>query len=326
MKTVIIGESAVAIDIQGLFEKLGVSAIRVPPSDVTRSEAVRQSELIIDASSLAVDEKRGLLQSVAEWGPSNAIVCSDESFIPRQELLEGLDRNFRNRFAICHFFIPTANLSLVELVSGDDLDPTVESRLGEFLASRLQRSVMKCPDIPGFIANRIGLFFAFRSVKLALTGGLRPDQADRILATQFGVPKLGAFGLFDLVGFDVMKLIAEGLMRRLPSADAWHECDLSEIKCLSRAREVAGVDPLRFYRRDSLGKRMVLDLATLEFVPCSDDAVDPRSQAIFLSQLRRELKDYCAMIADATGMRPDDINAVLCKGFGWRQGPFTIFK
>lgn len=327
MKPVIIGDGPVAMDIHELFERGGLSPIRVAVADVARSATVCQADCVIDASSLPPEAKRELYRSLVGRVSPQAILCTDESVVPRSELIAGFDADWRNRFAICHFFIPTAHLTLVELVGGDYLDAEAERQFMSLLTGPLQRSVMPCPDAPGFVANRLGLFVAFRAVHLAITGGLRPDQADGILAAKFGLPRLGAFGLFDLVGFDVMIAIAEDLRQRLPPDDAWQACDLARIDAMRRARNAASSNPLRFYRKDkATGARQVLNLATLGFTPCGDTTVDASRQAAFVEQLRNELVSYCTMVSESMGLAPEAIDVVLCKGFGWRQGPFALLK
>lgn len=327
MTAVIVGDAGVAADIFGLFERAGLPAVRVAVADAAHAEVVAQADVIVDACSLPLESKRELFSSLAKCCSHDAILCSDESVVPRHELLDGIDREFRRRFAICHFFIPTANLTLVEMVTGDEMDPKLERQLTDLLERQLQRNVLKCPDTPGFIANRIGLFFAFRSVLLAADQGMRPDQADRILAARFGVPRLGAFGLFDLVGFDVMVSIAENLMHRLPSSDAWRGCDFRKNMLLGNARDAAGAGGLRFYRKDKTsGERKALDLNAHDFVSCSDDVIDPNREAEFVARLESELGAYCTKVAESTGVVPDAIDEVLCKGFAWRQGPFALLN
>lgn len=184
---------------------------------------------------------------------------------------------------------------------------------------------MRCPDTPGFIANRIGLFFAFRGAKLAISHGIRPDHADQILASRFGLPRLGVFGLFDLLGFDVMNAIKESLQARLPQSDAWQGCGLGGDVMPDAARQTAG--GLRFYRKDKItGERSVLDLKTRAFVSCSSGTVAANGEAEFVAQLNSELGAYCAHLAESTGVAADVIDSVVCKGFGWRRGPFALLK
>lgn len=136
MTVVVIGDGPVAADIFGLFERAGLPAVRVAVADAAQSEAVASAELIIDACSLPVQAKRDLFWSLERSCSSDAVICSDESVAPRQELLEGLDPSLRRRFAICHFFVPTASLALVEFITGGEIDPGAEVVCSRFWRAR----------------------------------------------------------------------------------------------------------------------------------------------------------------------------------------------
>lgn len=325
MTAIVVGDGVVAADIYDLFLRAGLPAVRIATSDISQAECIGQAGLIIDACSLPPEPKRNVLRLLAERCSRDAIFCSDESVVPRSELLQGIDGEICRRFAICHFFIPTAHLALVELIVGREVDPVIQLRLTDILEKQLQRSVFRCPDTPGFVANRIGLFFVFRSMLLAASHNLRPDQADRILTARFGVPRLGAFGLFDFIGYNVMVSIADGLRARLPGSDAWHDCDIGKNAMLARARDAGQDGNLRFYNKDKVTKeRSVLDLTTLDFVPYSNDTIDAVRESRFVAQLNSELDAYCAKFVESTGVAPDIIDAVMREGFGWRQGPFAL--
>jgi hypothetical protein len=90
MTTVVVGDGNVAADVFKLLERRGVRAVRVATSEAPRANQIRSAGLIVDASSLEPEAKRKLLLSLFECGPREAIVCSDESVIPRHELLSGV--------------------------------------------------------------------------------------------------------------------------------------------------------------------------------------------------------------------------------------------
>lgn len=46
---------------------------------------------------------------------------------------------------------------------------------------------------------------------------------DKIFTSCLGLPSTGIFGLYDLIGHDVMKLISSSLLASLPSDDAYHK-------------------------------------------------------------------------------------------------------
>ncbi len=71
---------------------------------------------------------------------------------------------------------------------------------------------MECKDTPGFIANRIGVYWLMLGPLIeAIRLGVTPEQADAVDGQAMRAsPKTGVFGLFDLIGIDLMPLIAKG--------------------------------------------------------------------------------------------------------------------
>jgi 3-hydroxyacyl-CoA dehydrogenase len=208
----------------------------------------------------------------------------------------------------------------------EEIERDVRSYLAEFLENSLERTVVKCPDTLGFIANRIGLFFAIRGAILAMEYGVRPDHADMLLPAHFGVPRLGVFGLFDLVGFEVMNSIAESMRVRLSKADPWQSCELTR-ETLRGAYGASREAGFRFYRQDgATGDRKGLDLASLEYIPRTDDSIDSKRGARLVAQLACELEACCFKVIESTNVTPDVVDQVMCSGFGWCQGPFSLLK
>lgn len=325
MNVVIIGEAEVASDLFRLFERAGLAPLRIALPDVEHSKALAGADIVVEASSLPVDAKRELLRLLARRSSDQAIICSDESVISRAELLEEIEGNLRQRFAVCHFFIPTEKLALVELVTGGELKETHERRLTDILEQRLARNVLKCGDTPGFVANRIGLFFAFRAVQFATELRLRPDLADALLAVRIGVPRMGAFGLFDLVGFETMASIAQSLKERLPKNDAWQKCDAGPHAPSRIMRDAMSRGAHRFYQKDpATGNRSAFDHNVGDFVSCSGDAVEDSRYDEFERRLRSELDDYCGVVVKSSQITPAIVDLALRQGFGWKQGASAL--
>jgi hypothetical protein len=96
----------------------------------------------------------------------------------------------------------------------------------------LGKSIVRCKDSPGFIANRLGIYWLQVGVVEAIDAGLTVEEADAVIGRPVGVPKTGVFGLIDLVGLDLMPHINGSLAKALPQSDAFHGAnrDLPLIK------------------------------------------------------------------------------------------------
>ena len=73
-----------------------------------------------------------------------------------------------------------------------------------------------CNDTPGFIGNRLGVYFIQRAFKATLDHGLTVEQADAMLGRPIGVPKTAVFGLMDLVGIDLVPHVTSSMLEHLP--------------------------------------------------------------------------------------------------------------
>ncbi|MCQ6964010.1 3-hydroxyacyl-CoA dehydrogenase family protein [Aromatoleum toluolicum] len=80
------------------------------------------------------------------------------------------------------------------------------------------KTVIRCADRPGFIGNRLGIFWMQLALREAVALGLTVEEADAVMRV-CGFPKTGVFGLWDLVGIDLMPSAVESLGALLPPQD-----------------------------------------------------------------------------------------------------------
>ncbi|MFX5701265.1 3-hydroxyacyl-CoA dehydrogenase family protein, partial [Acinetobacter baumannii] len=67
----------------------------------------------------------------------------------------------------------------------------------------LGKEVVRCKDTPGFIANRIGIYWSYVAMSLAFKHGLTVEETNALVGKPMGIPKTGIFGLGDLTGIDL---------------------------------------------------------------------------------------------------------------------------
>ena len=53
--------------------------------------------------------------------------------------------------------------------------------------------------------------------------GLSVEEADAVFGRPLGIPKTGIFGLYDLIGIDLMADVLKSFIRELPPSDPFHE-------------------------------------------------------------------------------------------------------
>ncbi len=173
---------------------------------------------IIEAVLERLDIKHSLYKKLDEHRKEGSVVSSNTSTLPLHKLVEGMPDSFRNDFMITHFFNPPRYMRLLELVGGDCTNEAIDS-IRNFCDVRLGKSVVDCKDTPGFIANRIGVFWITKGLLDAIELGITVEEADSVMSRPVGIPKTGIFGLMDLIGIDLMPLIANAFSETLPEDD-----------------------------------------------------------------------------------------------------------
>ena len=173
-------------------------------------------DLVIEAVLENLEIKKDLYQKVDAHRRSDCIVTSNTSTIPLDHLVADMPEDFREHFAVTHFFNPPRYMRLLELVAGSVTRAGVITALRDFGDRLLGKSVVDCKDTPGFIANRIGILWMGVAVRFAFEDGITVEEADAIIGKPMGIPKTGIFGLLDLVGIDLQPHVERAMLSLLP--------------------------------------------------------------------------------------------------------------
>ncbi len=295
---------------------------------------------VIEAIVERLDLKQALYRRLAELHRPGTAVSSNTSTIPLGSLLEGLPEPFARDMLITHFFNPPRYMRLLEVVPGPATDPALVARVSSFCDEVLGKSIVRCKDTPGFIANRIGTYWLQRGVNAAIDAGLSVEEADAVMGRPFGIPKTGVFGLLDLVGLDLMPHIDASMTALLAPEDAFV---VGQRANPLLARMIGDGYTGRkgkggFYRinREAGKIRESIGLVTGVYEP-SRGATLPAAlkdmRALVAAEDRYGRYAWAVMgdvLAYAASLVPaisDDIvgvDAAMRLGFNWKQGPFEI--
>jgi len=163
--------------------------------------------------------KHATYEKIENARKKGSIVSSNTSTIPLHKLVEGQPDSFAKDFMITHFFNPPRYMRLLELIVGEKTDPKAVETIREICDVKLGKGVVQCNDTPGFIANRLGVYWLTAGINEAIKQGVSIELADAVMSKPVGIPKTGVFGLIDLVGIDLMPKLAESLLSSLPEDD-----------------------------------------------------------------------------------------------------------
>jgi 3-hydroxyacyl-CoA dehydrogenase len=224
----------------------------------------------------------------------------------------------------------------------------VTETLARFCDVNLGKGVIRCHDTPGFIANRIGMMWMQAGLNAALDHGLTVTEADAVAGTVMGFPSTGLFGLFDLVGIDLMPHLAASMSATLPKGDAY----LGMIRDIPIIDRMIGTGYIgrkgkggfyRMVREGGTRRKESIDLETGEYgAPKSvsfaslDAALADRKTGLktLLSGSDKGARFAWGMLAptfayaaDLVGEIADtlvEIDAAMKLGYAWIYGPFEL--
>jgi 3-hydroxyacyl-CoA dehydrogenase len=289
--------------------------------------------------------KQSLYQKLNAVCKQDCLISSNTSTLPLALLVKDMPDSFKRRFMITHFFNPPRYMRLLELVSSAETDSTFVEFVSQFADIKLGKNCVTCKDTPGFIGNRIGIYWLLYGLLDAIKNGITVEQADAVMSAPFGIPKTGIFGLLDLVGLDLIPSILKGMKLALPPQDAFHEVNhLPDIvqKMISEGytgRKGKGgfyrlnkVDGARIKESINLvtGDYAKSDKADLSAIKDAQKAglqallshSDPVAQYAW-----RVLSHTLCYAANLVSEISDDItgiDAAIRDGYNWKFGPFEL--
>ncbi len=304
---------------------------------------------ICEAVLERLDVKHTTYKKIDAVRKKGSIVTSNTSTIPLLRLIEGLPDSFVQDFAVTHFFNPPRYMRLFELVGGPKTRPDVLDTLRRFADVALGKEVVACRDTPGFIANRIGIFWSLVATQKAVDLGLTVEEADSIVGRPMGVPSTGIFGLMDLTGIDLKPHVLGSMRSLLPNSDAFHVHydEKHPLNALTERmikdgytgrkgkggfyRMVKGADGAKVKEALDLktGAYRVTEKADLASAKAGKDGLrtlveHPDKGGQYAWQVLSHVLKYAADLAPEIADSIRSIDEAMKAGYAWKYGPFQL--
>ena len=166
---------------------------------------------IIEAIIEQPAPKRQLFEQLERVISPTAIISTNTSAIPVRTLVESRTEPFRRRFLGTHFFNPPRYLHLLEVIPTERTAPEVVAAIRAFGERLLGKGIVVARDVPGFIANRLGIHGFLRAIRYMQELDLTIDEVDALTGPLLGRPKSATFRTGDISGLDVLAHVASGL-------------------------------------------------------------------------------------------------------------------
>jgi 3-hydroxyacyl-CoA dehydrogenase / enoyl-CoA hydratase / 3-hydroxybutyryl-CoA epimerase len=182
-------------------------------------EGVRNADLIIEAVPEKLELKQKVYAGLEPRMKPGAILATNTSSIPLQDLRTTLQRP--ERLLGLHFFNPVSRLQLVEVVSHDGTNGELLKQARAFVGA-IDRLPLPVKSSPGFLVNRALTPYMLEAMVML------DEKIDQRLideaAEKFGMP-MGPIELADQVGLDICLDVGDMLRSKfgdqLPPTPAW---------------------------------------------------------------------------------------------------------
>ena len=293
-----------------------------------------------------LDIKKKLYKKIAQNIGKDTILSSNTSTIPRSELITDMTTDLSSRFLITHFFNPPRYLPLLEVVSSPEVNADVLDKFCTFADIDLGKRVTICNDSPGFIGNRLGIYFIQRAYKATIDHGLSIEQADAMLGRPIGLPKTAVFALMDLVGIDLIPHVTSSLVSHLDENDPFHQIagvgkdTISSMidegytgrkgkggfyrlnrengKKIKEARSLITGEYKTAKRKAGFPSAKMGKRGIAEIMDCDDKGAE------FVSDVLLDSLSYAAYIVPEVSEDIYAIDGAMKVGYNWKKGPFEM--
>ncbi len=173
-----------------------------------------RADFVVEAVIEKLAVKQEVFRELAAHAAPGAVLASNTSSLPIAEIRAKTPNP--ERVVGMHFFNPVHKMPLVEVIVPEGCDPAAANTVFD-LTRRLGKTPVLVKDSPGFLVNRLLMFYSTEALWL-LDEGHRMEDLDRAM-TDWGMP-LGPIELTDEVGLDVAIKVAhilhEAFSDRLP--------------------------------------------------------------------------------------------------------------
>jgi len=311
---------------------------------------IKDVDWVIEVVVERLDIKKSVFEKIEKHRAPGTLVSSNTSGIPIKFMSEGRSDDFKQHFAVTHFFNPVRYLKLFEVVPGPDCKQEVTDFLMMYGEKFLGKTSVLAKDTPAFIGNRVGIFGIMSLFHQVKELGLTVEEVDKLTGPVIGRPKSATFRTVDVVGLDTLVHVSNGIYENCPDDEAHELFKLPTfINTMMENKWLGSKTGQGFYKKVvENGQKNILSLdldtleyrpnkkakfATLEMTKTIDNVIDRFRVLIKGKDKAGEFyrKNFAAMFGYVQNRIPEisdelyRLDDAMKAGFGWEHGPFEIW-
>lgn len=292
---------------------------------------LKDCDLIIEAIVEDIDVKTSLFNKIASYIKKDCIIASNTSTFCLKTLKSGvIDNSLKDQMVVMHFFNPPLHMKLLEFVYDQNTKQDVIEKVNRFCYKDLGKTVIACNDTPGFIANRVGCFMLNCALYYADLHKVRYDVIDQIFTDVFKLPSTGIFGLYDLIGVDIIKFINDSLTKNLEQSDRYNKFISNKLDDFIQQNALGKKSGVGFYNyankdrlvRDFSGN--YVDTAKVENYDLDKIMSENSELTTCIKMIISELALYAFSIVGTAAHNVIDIDTAMKLGYGFNVGIFEF--
>ncbi len=302
-------------------------------------EWLAECDWIVEAIIELPEPKQQLFARLEPLLKASAIVATNTSGIPMSVLLEGRSEKFRRRFLGTHFFNPPRYMHLLELIPTPETDPAVIGATRTFVERILGKGTVIAKDVPGFIANRLGVYGMVSTMRRMMQHDLTIDEVDGLTGLLVGRAKTATFRTGDLSGLDVLGHVTKGLAAQTGEDLAlpdWVHALIAEGKLGDKTgggfyqKQKDGVLTYDWKNTTYVAQQRMSggDVGALIKQPHAARLAGARdlggAHGAFLRDHLLDAAHYALTLASTLAFDIVSIDRALQWGYGWEIGPFHV--
>jgi 3-hydroxyacyl-CoA dehydrogenase len=225
-------------------------------------ELLADCDLVLEAIIEQPKPKQELYARLESIVRPGTIIATNTSGIPMRVLVDGRTEHFRKRFVGMHFFNPPRYLHLLEIIPTPETSKETVSDARHFSERILGKGIVLAKDVPGFVANRLGVYGMVLALEMMEQYDFTIDEVDVLTGPVLARAKSATFRTGDLTGIDVLQHVIVGLGQATGEGFALPKW-VQELVKSGRFGEKTGAG---FYKK--VGKDIqTLDWKTLQYAP-----------------------------------------------------------